>query len=423
MKKILVILGNYFPTPSSVATCMQPLLKEMAKKYKVDILTNKVKAEIPDYKTDENISIFTVPDVRVMNTILLNELRKIKSDKFLIFITRIFAFILKGLYYLRYCIFATEKGTGGWSIKHSVDLCEQLYLKNHYDVVISVSLPFISHNIAAQFVQRTGHKVKWIVFEFDPYYYNEELNCCNKKNIYKQEYNVFEKSDLIILTPELYNFYLKTDYLQFKEKMKLLHFSNIQQINYINNDKILLSNNKINCYFAGRIYKKIRDPDYCIKIFSQITSNIHLTMLTNYINEQKNNNDNITVYSFQSKDTAIELMMKANILVNIGNTVELQVPAKIFEYISSGKPIIHFSKMENDPALLYLTQYPLCLVINEKDDIDYSVKKVEEFCFKNCDMQLDFELVKKIMGDMYGDRVSEKFVMLLEEIIINNGYN
>lgn len=418
MRKILLIMGNYFPTPSSVAACMQPLIKEMSKTYKVDILTNKIKIEISDYEAEGNISLYRVPDVRIMNTVLLNELKKIKSDKFLIFITRIVVLILKGLYYLRYCIFATEKGTGGWSIKHSVDLCEQLYLKNHYDVVISVSLPFISHNIAAQFVQRTGHKVKWIVFEFDPYYYNEELNCCNKKNIYKQEYNVFEKSDLIILTPELYNFYLKTDYLQFKEKMKLLHFSNIQQINYINNDKILLSNNKINCYFAGRIYKKIRDPDYCIKIFSQITSKIHLTMLTNYINEQKNNNVNITVYSFQSKDTAIELMMKANILVNIGNTVELQVPAKIFEYISSGKPIIHFSKIENDPALPYLIKYPLCLVVDEKDDVDSSVKKVEDFCFENYSKQLEFEEVKKCMGDFCGDKVVERFMSMLQRVII-----
>ena len=48
-----------------------------------------------------------------------------------------------------------------------------------------------------------------------------------------------------------------------------------------------------------------------------------------------------------------------------GNKVDNQVPSKIFDYISLGKPIINVYTSEKDPALEYLKQYPLALNISE----------------------------------------------------------
>jgi hypothetical protein len=50
---------------------------------------------------------------------------------------------------------------------------------------------------------------------------------------------------------------------------------------------------------------------------------------------------------------------------SIRNSVEFQIPGKIFEYMSTGKPILHFSKFSEDPAITYLKRYPKALIINE----------------------------------------------------------
>ena len=37
-------------------------------------------------------------------------------------------------------------------------------------------------------------------------------------------------------------------------------------------------------------------------------------------------------------------------LISIGNLNTTQLPSKVIEYISTGKPVIHFCEVENDPV-------------------------------------------------------------------------
>ena len=51
--------------------------------------------------------------------------------------------------------------------------------------------------------------------------------------------------------------------------------------------------------------------------------------------------------------------MSANYLVNIGNKTPYQVPSKIIEYMSSGKPIINIEQCDFDTSSRVLQNYPL----------------------------------------------------------------
>ena len=111
-------------------------------------------------------------------------------------------------------------------------------------------------------------------------------------------------------------------------------------------------------------------------------------MLTDYNREEIFRNfaashDKISLYPLQSPEIAIDALMNSDILVNIGNTVEFQIPGKIFEYMSTGKPIVHFSKLPEDPALKYLQKYPRVLIIKEWEGNDEQmVNHLEVFCNK-----------------------------------------
>ncbi|MEW9571384.1 glycosyltransferase [Rhodanobacter sp. Si-c] len=52
----------------------------------------------------------------------------------------------------------------------------------------------------------------------------------------------------------------------------------------------------------------------------------------------------------QSHDRVLALQAECDVLVNIGNALEAQTPGKLYEYLGSGKPILHCHAVDDDPA-------------------------------------------------------------------------
>ncbi len=426
MKRALIVLGNYFPNPSSVANCMNPLIDKLSDKFLIDILTDRKKIDIPEYERKKNISIYRVDDYRTMNTIYSNEMNKINSSYFLKLMTKIFTIILKTAYYIRYVMFSKEQGTGGWSINRVYNKAIELDDKYNYDVVFSISQPFQSHYVAEKVKAYKGENIKWIVFEFDPFSFNNQIKASTalRKRMHVDEKRIFEKSDCVILTPELYDYYKKKQFIKMDNKIFSLSFANFEQIkiNETNVSCDFMERDKINCLFTGQLYDKIRDPGAVLEIFSQVDDKIKLHMMTNFSEEKISSyiNGGYTahVIPFQNRDTALYNLMKADILINIGNTVEHQVPGKIFEYMSTGRPIIHFSKIKNDPAVKYLKKYPEVLIIEEweTDSINY-VDQVENFCEKNKNYRMSFEEVNEYLGEYSGKAVQDRFFNIINEML------
>ena len=110
--------------------------------------------------------------------------------------------------------------------------------------------------------------------------------------------------------------------------------------------------------------------------------------------------------------------MQADVLVNIGNTVEHQIPGKIFAFMSTGKPIIHFSKFPDDPALPYFKKYPLVFVVNEWEKISSrTIENVKGFCLVNKGVRIEFSEVANSFVELRGDVVAEQFVDVLRKIL------
>jgi len=70
-------------------------------------------------------------------------------------------------------------------------------LQKKYDAIISVSNPFKSHYIAEKIVEKIKVKkedIRWIIFEFDPFFYNAEAKISSIRKIklfmMKVEYSI-----------------------------------------------------------------------------------------------------------------------------------------------------------------------------------------------------------------------------------------
>ena len=110
-------------------------------------------------------------------------------------------------------------------------------------------------------------------------------------------------------------------------------------------------------------------------------------------------------------------MEESDILINIGNTIDNQVPSKIFDYISKRKPIINLYKISNCPSLKYLKKYPLALNLEESDKA-FAENKEKINCFlKDLDSlhKISTEDILNIYQDCTPSYCANRFKEIIEK--------
>ena len=116
-----------------------------------------------------------------------------------------------------------------------------------------------------------------------------------------------------------------------------------------------------------------------------------------------------------SSSEATSIRNNADFLINIDNTNMTQVPSKLFEYISTGKPIINFYFNDKSPSLVYLQRYPLCLNIKVTCDPIYAAKMIESFIVGSLNRMVPIEVIAKRFAECTPEYVANLF-----SIILNN---
>ena len=104
--------------------------------------------------------------------------------------------------------------------------------------------------------------------------------------------------------------------------------------------------------------------------------------------------ENHSFFDIIPREKALDKMV-ANLhcLLSIGNLNPTQLPSKVIEYLSTGKPVVHFAEIEDDPVydlkdffnnLLIITKKDNLLNIeNSLDKLFSSVGEFDENYFKN----------------------------------------
>ena len=180
------------------------------------------------------------------------------------------------------------------------------------------------------------------------------------------------------------------------------------------------------CLFAGNLFEIIRSPKYVLDLFSRIKDKrIKLCIIGDASEEILDKYKNGTLKGRLIRIPMVSLydslgyMMSADILLNIGNSVVNMIPSKIFDYISTGKPIINTYKSKECPTLEYLNKYENAISIYEDNTtIDIKAREVEEFIVKNHGKIIPYEQIEKIYKDCTVDYVAEKFFNIVKMTIV-----
>ena len=133
------------------------------------------------------------------------------------------------------------------------------------------------------------------------------------------------------------------------------------------------ANSKKRCVFCGSLYPGLREPGFALELFRALgpASGWTLTMAGGgwqYFAADAAQTKAVLGEQFEQPgpvpaETSRTMQAQADVLLNLGNAVDNQLPSKLFDYFAAGKPVLHLCVIENDPALPYLARYPLALVL------------------------------------------------------------
>ena len=283
------------------------------------------------------------------------------------------------------------------------------HLDNDYDFVISSSSPFFS-NVFASYLKKKNMTKKWVSMMWDPYVYNATMvNSLNSRK--RAAAKAFKNVDKIYCSDGVVDGNLFFGYKPaFASKWITIKYPGIKEIQKDKTVKV----NKHTLLFTGTFYPDIRNPEKMFEVLDKLPHeyliNLYSKGCDELVNNKVNANDSrFFLYDQVAKEMVSKLIYSSSVIINLGNTVINQMPAKVFELISSGKPIINFYFDEKDPSLKYFNQRPLCFNLNLNSYSNEDVENLINFVQMNEGKCLSFDESTKNLQEYKSENALNSF--------------
>lgn len=439
MKKVLILCDDYYPSSRATIAITQRFAEGLVRKgYDVSVMTIRERINPkPDYPKEKNgVKIFDYSEfenrISTQEQQLLQRLEKrqisilkrtqrmkrIKVNSDNLFAKK-WNHIIEKLrdFQKEYSLRKTSKKI---HTIHRANIIDKYLSSYPVDIMISVSGPF-STNTIASYVKEIFSKNLWISICFDPYAYDEVQSIKEKKIRRKEENKTFENCDAIMY---LSQFSINHNCFPYKERIVYFDLPNIRKLEYCSDYPVVpMEKEKINCLFLGNLYSVYRRPDFLFRLIERLNEECILYLVGNligikesYIREwEKRLKGKMVYHKRVGQEAAINSMLSADVLINIGNVTKNQCPSKIIDYISTGKPILNISVIEDCTSKQCLSKYPLKYNISEKDKIDTNeLERINAFITNAKKKTVPFSDILKLYKGYTIDSMVEKFISIIE---------
>lgn len=255
------------------------------------------------------------------------------------------------------------------------DAAKKLHRDYPFDVVISTMEPFPSGCAA---IKLPGCKKFLYVMDPPACTYDDSAVTPYRRRMLPK---VLAGHECILTTPFIRQALKDKGLGQYDHKIISVGFPMLEE--HINTND---SSEKIELLFCGWMYSEIRSPRYFLDIVERLDERFRVAFMGKECDKLTERFDihtraELVTLPQQPYDVALEAMARADILINIGNSVDVHMPSKTLEYINTGKPMVNFHKLTKCPTLYYTNRYPLCLNLYEGDpDLDSAARRFISFC-------------------------------------------
>lgn len=400
--KLLFVMPSFYPIESSTANCVWSIIEELQKNgHELNVLTYQYN-NTSSFQKYKNVSIYRINESTDQ---YLNSIEQLAKE--------ILCFTNK---------YDKAEGKEPDSFFFYKKLTK-LYNENKYDYVIACEAFYITQAVYWAYLK--NNKLKYIVYQTNPYFSNKFYPDKYQKLRELYEYKAYKSACSIITTDLIYEDIKSTNVLSkllYKIKPCMLPLIKENILKEVEDD-ITLDTKYINCVFVGNLYKIIREPYYTVRLFQLLKRNdVRLIFITPNVMKfcskyKKILGDRILLYDRVSFQAAFNIMNKADFLINIGNSVPNMLPGKLIDYISTGKSIINIYSIDNCPSLNITKNYENCINIKQNKNKPYdNVKQLNDFINKNRNKKMKFKEIKS----EYNEYTPSYVANLFTTVMINN---
>lgn len=326
------------------------------------------------------------------------------------------AVLLEGSHY-------AQRGVPVHAANHLGKRLRVLCLENRYDWVVSVAYPFANHLVAAKW---TPAPAKLAFYNLDPYWNNGTYPSQLAEARAAEEAAVYQKANCVFCTPEQQADYQTETFRAVAYKIHPLPYPKLVRPKVQQACPIQFDSECINLLYLGTVYGDIRKPEALFKLFQhavEIEPKLRLYIVgkkfgadaDRYLTEYKAKlGEKLQCYSPIPPEQTVDLLLRADVLVNMGNTVRNQMPSKVVEYISTGKPILNISASETCNTLVVLKRYPLCFqCFSWPEETSVVAKELVNFCQREKGNAIPWSEIEVLYDDLKLDQIARNFLQIL----------
>ena len=418
-KTILCLVDRYYPESSANTVCCDCIMKYFKEKgHTVDFLS------IKDNIDGEKYSIYNGSNVIKIDNyyhLFLKKYRRVFRVKEWDNIPWVFRKFIGVVRKLRKLFKLSTQNTALDNLNYKDIYNDITKINKHYDIIISFCMPFALNVIAGKLME-LGLANEWYSIFLDPFVNNKCLE--HNKITYRQKIapKVLKNVKKIFMQEGIIQENIKMGYNpEYHNKVIEIALPNLKDRKI--QSKVDKSNTDILMTYAGHLYEDIRRPNQMLDIISQFPKNYTLQIIgdgcEDIIEKKKSlfKNSKLIMKGKIPFEKCLEEESRSNILVNIGNVITNQMPSKVFEYISTGKPVVNFYFSEDDLGLKYFKNYPLCFNLNVNNYTQNDVNNLIDFCNKNAYEKWSFEDATKNLHEYRSENICKK---IYEEIMIRD---
>ena len=382
-RHVLLVTHQFTPHQSPRTTRWSLIAEEIIKLgHKVTVVTG-TKQEV----INPNIEIIYIGNKKA-NNVVQNLREKSNNTEGKSITNKYFYSFLKKIYRFTFKIFAWPDYSMFWLFSIYKN---RKKINIDYDLMISVSLPFSSH-IAAYIINKKNNK-EWIMDIGDPFTLKNDAPENNKilygylNKYYENKF--YSLADKILFTHEdSMNAHINYFDIDSNKTDIANPISNFKEEIFIKSLNYNYNSLPVKFGYFGIFTKGVRSPKNLINYLKEIKDiEFHW-----YVNDDSKNEVIINTNESQSifhplvnRNEALKKMSDSvHCLLSIGNLNTTQIPSKVIEYISTGKPIIHFTEIENDPVIDIAKDFNNIFVISDKTNKEKLFNELNEF-YKNID--------------------------------------
>lgn len=385
-KNIVVFGGDYYPYPSQNGVCLQNLITGWKNYANITVIAyNQDNGE--KYRTIDGIKYVFInsPSNKLYNKFRFDKSRK---AKFILGILRIWRGLKTALFWLRY---------DGNYYRKCIRETNKLVKKGEADVILAACYPFSAIYAAYKCNKKSG--IEYITYILDV---NSEAKNLRKFCLFPHTY---KKRDIVaemnILRYAKMNFlsegfvYAKMfDYVKQRGvPYKIVGFPLLSKKVPVKTQP----SNEITLFYAGAFVKGVREPYGLMKLFSnERLKNVKLILCTigdcqEELASWAKQYDNVEFKGGVERNVANSFADNADILINVSNKNQHQIPSKIFEYFQRCKPIVNL--YYDDKQKNMFAGYPLTLHIQQENISEADVDAFIKFCNEAKGMYEDINTV------------------------------